>query len=148
MTNRPALRAAAAGALLLPVALLATGCSAFDAVAHHQKSLSFADRAALEEGWDGEQNWIPADAEKIEGTASTTASDTVLLLRSAQELDPAACAETSRRSAPNYVVSGAPDVYKIDTVFACGSWTVARTDDGWLGWTPNSPDEAAESPRS
>ena len=146
MTHRPALRAAAVGAILLPVALLATGCSAFDAIVHHQKTISFADRAALEDGWDGEQSWIPEDATEIEGTASTTASDTVLLLRSAQELDPAVCAEIPRRSAPNYAVSGAPDVYKIDTVFACGSWSVARTDDGWLGWTPNSPEEAAASP--
>jgi hypothetical protein len=47
-----------------------------------------------------------------------------------------------------YALKDAPAVYEMDKVFACGDWSVVRTDDGWLGWTPNAPDEAAESPAS
>ena len=31
-------------------------------------------------------------------------------------------------------------------VFAGGTWSVVPTDAGWFGWTPNHPDEAAQSP--
>lgn len=148
MNTRPVIRVAALGAILLPAALLATGCSVVDQVVYHREALSFPDRAALREAGNHLESWVPADAGDITGTASTTASDAVVMLHSAQELDPAECTEVPRRSAPVYSVPDAPDVYKIDTVFACGSWSVVRTDDGWLGWTPNSPDEAAASPGS
>ena len=148
MITRPVVQAVALGAVLLPAALLATGCSVIDEVFHHQRTLSFPDRETMAQGWEGEESWIPADASDIVGTASTTASDATIMLRSSRQLDATECVEVPRRSAPAYTVSDAPDIYKMDEVFACGSWSVVRTDDGWLGWTPNAPEEAAASPGS
>lgn len=149
MHNRSALRAVAAGAVLLPVALLATGCSSLiDELVYKEKHLSFTDAAALADGWDRTPAWIPGDAKDIAGSASTQAADAALLLRSDEELDPALCTVVPRQSAPVYALSDAPNVYEMDEVYACGEWSVVATKDGWLGWTPNHPDEAAQSPAS
>ncbi|WP_217176984.1 hypothetical protein [Streptomyces sp. AC495_CC817] len=147
MNTRPLVRALALGAVLLPAALLATGCSSLvDRVLYKEIELSFDDRDALVKGWDQEAPWVPADASHITGTASVDGTNAAVLLRSDADLDPELCAETSRRSAPVYALTDAPAVYEMDTVFACGDWSVVATDDGWLGWTPNHPEEAAASP--
>jgi len=31
-------------------------------------------------------------------------------------------------------------------VFACGSWAMIPTDDGWYGWTPSAPGEHDVTP--
>ena len=149
MNTRPVIRALALGAILLPAALLAAGCSSvIDVVVHHQQDLTFEDRAAMKEGWNRFEEWVPADATHIIGTAGTDGPHAAIMFRSEEDLDPAVCAEVPRRSAPVYALKDAPAVYEMDKVFACGDWSVVRTDDGWLGWTPNAPDEAAESPAS
>jgi hypothetical protein len=51
-----------------------------------------------------------------------------------------------RQSANVYAFDDTPDVYAMDTLWACGVWSVVPTDTGWFGWTPNSPDEEAASP--
>lgn len=147
MNTRPLVRVAALGAVLIPAALLATGCtSVIDRFVHHQMDLSFEDRAALQDGWDRETEWVPADASRITGTASTDSTVAAILLRSDEALDPSVCAETPRSSAPVFALDGAPDVFEIDTVYACGDWTVVPSADGWLGWTPSNPAEQAASP--
>lgn len=147
MNTRTVLRAAALGALLTPVALVATGCTSLvDELVHKEKDLTFADRAALRDGWRGDAGWVPADATEITGTASTDSAVAAILVQSREELDPALCAQTSRRSAPVFALEGAPDVFEMDTVYACGEWAVVATDGGWLGWTPSNPAEEAASP--
>lgn len=147
MNTRPHVRALALGAILIPAALLATGCSSLvDRVLYNENHFSFDDAAALEKGLEQDVPWVPADATHITGTVSTDATNGAVLLRSDADLDPEICAETARRSAPVYALDGAPDVFEMDTVYACGAWSVVATDDGWLGWTPSHPDEAAASP--
>lgn len=149
MHKRTVLRVAALGAVLLPAALLATGCSSIiDQLVYKQQTLSFEDAAALGKGWDRAPSWIPEDATAISGTASTQAPDAAILLKSDEELDPAICTVVPRQSAPIYALKDAPAVYEMDEVHACGAWSVVATEDGWLGWTPNHPDEAAASPAS
>ncbi|GAT74680.1 hypothetical protein [Microbacterium hydrocarbonoxydans] len=149
MNTRPVVRAVALGALVIPTALLATGCTGlYNQIVHKEVDLTFEDRQALEDGWDRDAAWVPADATGITGTASTDSAVAAILLRSDEELDPAVCAETARASAPVYALDGAPDVFAMDTVYACGDWTVVAADDGWLGWTPSNPAEKAASPGS
>ncbi len=147
MNTRLVIRVLALGAVLVPAALAATGCSSLvDRVLYNENHFSFDDRAALEKGLEQDVPWVPADATRITGTVSTDATNGAVLLHSDADLDPGICAETTRLSAPVYALDGAPDVFEMDTVFACGDWSVVFTDDGWLGWTPNHPDEAAVSP--
>ena len=140
-------RLAAAG-LLVTVALAASGCSVIDAVVYKQKSAEYADAAAFEADEDLDVPWLPADSSAIRVTQSTQAEDATVAVISAEALDEGLCTEVPRQSAPAYVVDDEVDVYGLDTVFACGAWSVAETPSGWLGWTPNHPDEAAQSPVS
>ncbi|WP_435748654.1 hypothetical protein [Microbacterium sp. PMB16] len=140
-------RLAAAGALVT-VGLLATGCSVIDAVAHHQKSSSFADAADLASNGEVDVPWLPKDSVAIRVTQSTEADDASVAVDSAEDLSADQCKEVPRQSAPAYSIDDTVDVYGLSTVFACGAWSVAKTPSGWLGWTPNHPDEKAQSPAS
>lgn len=133
------------GIALAGVAL--TGCSAIEEAFSRQESRTYDTLAdAREDGVDAA--WIPADATGIRLTRTTDAgaANATVLLESARELDPAVCAEVSRQSAPTYSIEGAPDVYKAETVYACGAWSVLAADGGWYGWTPNHPNEQTQSP--
>lgn len=140
-------RLAAAG-LLVTIGLAACGCSVVDAVVHHQKSAEYTDAAAFETDGDLTVPWLPADATAIRVIQSTQADDATVAVVSAAGLPADQCVEVPRQSAPAYALDDTVDVYALDTVFACGEWSVAKTPDGWLGWTPNHPDEAALSPAS
>ncbi|MFB4349675.1 hypothetical protein [Microbacterium sp. CR_7] len=146
--RRNLLTSVAAVGLLASVALTASGCAVVDGLVHKQKSAEYTDAAAFAADGDLDAPWLPADGTQIRVTRSTQADDAVLAAESGEELDPAVCAEVPRQSAPAYTLDDTVDVYDLDTVFACGDWTVAKTSDGWLGWTPNHPDEAAQSPTS
>ncbi|WP_223623751.1 hypothetical protein [Microbacterium sp. EST19A] len=138
-------RLAAAG-LLVTVGLAASGCSVVDAVVYKQKSAEYADAAAFESDGDLDAPWLAADGTAIRVTQSTQADDATVAVVSDEELPADQCVEVPRQSAPAYALDDTIDVYAVDTVFACGAWSVAKTPDGWLGWTPNHPDEAAQSP--
>lgn len=140
-------RLAAAG-LLVTVVLTASGCGVVDALVYKQKSAEYTDAAAFETDADLDARWLPADSTAIRVTQSTQADDAVIAVHSDDALDDALCVEVPRRSAPAYVLEDTVDVYTVDTIFACGAWSVAETPDGWLGWTPNHPDEVAQSPAS
>lgn len=146
--RRTLLPSLAAAGLLAAVTLTASGCGVVDELVYKQKSAEYPDAAAFEADGDLDVPWLPADGTEIRVTRSTQADDAVLAVEGADELDPALCAEAPRQSAPAYTLDDTVDVYDIDTVFACGAWSVAKTPDGWLGWTPNHPDEAAQSPAS
>jgi hypothetical protein len=136
-----------ATAAIAATAMLAlAGCSAVDEVAHKVRSQSFDTSAALASGWKGSAPWLPTDSTSIQLRQSTVADDAVLLVKSDQELKPELCAQVTRQSAPSYEIDGAPDVYAAKKVYACGGWSVIKAGDGWLGWTPNHPDERAKSP--
>lgn len=150
MTFTPRTRIAAATASLAALLFLVplTGCSAVSGIMQREAAHEFATRAELVDGWDKTAPWLPADATAIATRESTTGDPAVLSAVGASALDPAQCAEVDRQSAPVFSLDGAPDVYKTDRVFACGDWAVIVTDDGWYGWTPNHPDEKAQSPAS
>lgn len=146
MTLRNGLRAATIPvAALLLIGSLA-GCSAVGDALQREASGSFDTREELVEEWGKEAPWLPADAESIVTRESTAGAPASLSALSASDLDPGQCAEVERRSAPTIALEDAPDVYKIDEVYACGDWSVVATEDGWYGWTPNHPDERAQSP--
>ncbi len=147
MRNTLLPRLAAAG-LLVTAMLTASGCGIVDALVYKQKSAEYPDAAAFETDADLDVPWLPADSTAIRVTQSTQADDAAIALDSDEALDDALCAEVPRQSAPAYVLDDTIDVYKVASVFACGAWSVAQTPDGWLGWTPNHPDEAAQSPTS
>ncbi|HET6299990.1 hypothetical protein [Microbacterium sp.] len=125
-----------------------SGCAVIDELAYHQRSSSYEEVAAAPESSPAHAEWVPDDARSIRITESTRpdATTTAMLLTSSSSLDPQVCTEVDRQSGPSYGIEGAPDVYKIDTVFACGEWSVVPSDEGWFGWTPNHPDEQAASP--
>ncbi|GAA1941495.1 hypothetical protein GCM10009775_36610 [Microbacterium aoyamense] len=129
------------------VALALTGCSAIEGAVYQRHSATYDDVGALADS-ELTADWIPSDATNIRTVASTRekSTDVVVLLDSAATLDPTVCAEIDRQSGPTLAIDGAPDVYALDTAFACGEWTVAQADGGWYGWTPNHPDEQAQSP--
>ncbi|MFP7834286.1 hypothetical protein [Marisediminicola sp. LYQ134] len=132
--------------LTVPVVLTLSGCSAFNEVVYREASSEYADAPALNAEWDGDAPWVPRDATDIRVAQSTRAADATILLSSGLELDPELCAEVPRQSSPTMSVDDAPDVFAMDTVFACGEWTVGQTPTGWLGWTPAHPDETEQSP--
>ncbi|MFS0866190.1 hypothetical protein AB3M83_02495 [Microbacterium sp. 179-B 1A2 NHS] len=143
LRTRTALAAAPlAAALLLPLA----GCSAVGDLLQQEASHTFATRADLDRQWGKDARWLPTDATAITTHESTAGDPASLTAASEATLDPARCAEVDRQSAPVFTLEGTPDVYKVDQVFACGDWAVIATDDGWYGWTPNHPDEQAQSP--
>jgi len=124
-----------------------TGCSSVEALLSQQESVTYATVAEAREG-GLDAPWLPGDATDIRMVRSTAsnAPDAVVLVDSAAGLDPAVCAEVDRQSAPSYSIDGAPDVYRAETVYACGAWAVLVADGGWYGWTPSHPDEAAQAP--
>lgn len=132
-----------AGALTIAGTATLAGCSVVDSVLHKQSTESFDDGAQLRKGFERTPEWVPDDATEITLRTSTidAASDAVILLQSTSALPEDACVEVPRSSAPSWGLEGAPDVYEIDTVYACGDWTVAAADGGWLGWTPNADAE-------
>ena len=147
MPKRSPVLARASALTLVAAALALSGCAVIDELAYHQRSSSYDDVAAAPESSPAHVEWIPDDARSIRITESTLpdAANAVVLLTSSSSLDPQLCTEVDRQSGPSYGIDGAPDVYKIDTVFACGDWSVVPSDDGWFGWTPNHPEEQADS---
>jgi hypothetical protein len=133
-------------ALAVPALLLLTGCAVFDESISRQTSSEYPDASTLRSEWDGDAPWVPSDSTLLQLTQSTDAADATILLSSDLDLNPDLCAEVPRQSAPTVSVDDAPDVYAMETVFACGSWTVGATPSGWLGWTPGHPDESKQSP--
>lgn len=135
-----------ATALLATVALTATGCASLEDMLRSEEAATydtiddFRDEAVIS------ATWLPEDSHDISLRRSTKASDAAIALSSTQPLNVAMCAPVTRQSAPAYNVDDSVDVYKITDAFACGDWTVVRTDAGWLGWTPSHPDEKAQSP--
>jgi hypothetical protein len=127
-------------------ASLLTGCSSIQQTLQHESTGAYADAAALTEGWDKTAPWLPDDATDISVHESTQGEPASLLARSDSDLDTSQCTQVDRQSAPTFAIDGAPDIFTIDRVFACGDWAVVTTDDGWYGWTPNDPDEKAASP--
>ncbi|SEO02502.1 hypothetical protein [Cryobacterium luteum] len=127
--------------------LALTGCSNIADQVQREKSLEFASVPILTEEWDQSADWLPADATQISvREAASGTGPAILAATTDAELDPAQCAETDRQSAPTYSADWAPDDVYVDRIFACGDWAVIETDSGWYGWTPNDPDEKAESP--
>jgi hypothetical protein len=125
-----------------------TGCTALRDAVYQEASHEFATAADVVQQWDKTAPWLPSDATEI-ATRETTDGDVAsLIARSGAELDPALCAQTDRRSAPTFPLEGAPDVFALDTVWACGAWAVVATDNGWFGWTPSNPGEQDASPAS
>jgi hypothetical protein len=140
----------AAGLVGAVVAL--PGCSVIDELLYHQKSMSFDSVDQLRADGDLDAAWVPADASDIRIVESTRpeADNAAVLLTSDLALDPDLCVEVERQSAPSYSIEGAPDPYDAKTVnvFACGPWSVIPAEGGWFGWTPNHPNEQAQSPSS
>jgi hypothetical protein len=110
------------------------------------RSSSYESAALVADRWEGEAAWIPSDAADVEIRESTTDDTAVIALASGADLDPALCGVVTRQSAPAYQIEGTPSAYDASEVYACGNWAVMPTEDGWLGWTPNHPDEAKQSP--
>ncbi|MCR2762540.1 hypothetical protein NQ152_03345 [Microbacterium sp. zg.B48] len=131
------------------VALLAVpACSVVDEIAYQRHSTSFEDVSQMNEDGALQLKWMPSDATSIRLVESTRegATDATVLVDSASDLDPAVCAPVDRQSAPSLSIAGAPDVYAVDTVYACGKWTIVPTRGGWYGWTPNAPGEEVQTP--
>ena len=131
------------------VALLAlavgslSGCAIVDEAFHKQQSSSFgsaqdapADSVAHNRGYRPMR--ATSASSKRQSRRPETSS---ILFTSGSALDPSICRDVPRLSAPSYAIEGAPDVLAADTVFACGDWSVVPSETGWLGWTPNHPDE-------
>jgi hypothetical protein len=139
------LAAVSAGALAV-VSL--SGCSAVDALLSKSVVTSYADASALGASGDAPAavDWMPADAGRIElrRAIDAEAPDGVLTF-TADALHPDACAQVERRSAPAWGLDDTPDVYAIDSVWACGEWSVVPDGDDWLAWTPNSELERADA---
>ena len=144
--NTTRTRGAAALALAVIASVSLTGCVSIPQLLQNESSSTFPDAATVAADWDKSAPWLPADATDISVYESTNGDPASLRATSGASLDPAQCVEVDRQSAPTFVLDDTPDVYKIDTVFACGDWAVVPTDDGWYGWTPNHPDEKAASP--
>lgn len=137
-----ALATAIMGVLAIPA------CSVVDELAYQRHSASFEDVSQMNEDGDLQLKWMPSDATSIRVVESTRqgATDATVLVDSASDLDPALCAPVDRQSAPSLSIAGALDVYAVDTVYACGAWTIVPTPEGWYGWTPNAPGEEAQTP--
>lgn len=146
MTSTPRPRAAAASLAAAVLLVSLTGCSGIGDALRQEASHEFATRDQLVKEWGKDAPWLPDDATSIVTRESTAGDPASVTSGSATGLDPSLCAETERRSAPTFALEDTPDVYKIDRIFACGEWAVVATDDGWYGWTPNHPDERAQSP--
>ena len=138
--------AAFALAVVIPAALVLSGCSVVDELVYQQRSEEFATTIDFTTDWAGSAPWVPEDASDIRIRESTSGDVVAILLTSGTELDPGLCGEVERQSGPSFTIDGAPDAYRATGAWACGEWTVIAADDGWYGWTPNDPDEQAASP--
>ena len=100
--------AVALGALLIPTALLATGCTGlYNQLVHKEMDLTFEDRQSLENGWDQDAAWVPADATGITGTASTDSAVAAILLRAPSvRLEHPAIAWAEGRGVPHTTFTG------------------------------------------
>jgi hypothetical protein len=132
----------AAAALVAALAL--SGCSQIHDGLTGEASHAFSSATDLDGNWDRDLPWLPEDSGDIR-VHESRGEPAVLRLVSDAELDPAQCAEVERLSGPAFDEEWSPDAY-VDQAWACGDWTLIPTDDGWYGWTPNDPDEAAQSP--
>lgn len=146
--RKPLLRGLTVAGLVAIAGLTVSGCAVVDELVHHQKSAEHTDAAAFETDGDLDVPWLPADSTRIRSTQSTQAADATVAVDSDQPLEEGMCTEVPRLSAPAYEIDDTFDVYALDSVYACGTWSVAETPTGWLGWTPNHPDEEAQSPSS
>jgi hypothetical protein len=146
MNNTPRRSRSLAILIAVPLAIALSGCSVVDQVAYKMRSVSVDTAAEVKDEWKGEAAWLPSDATDIEIRESTDNDTAVILATSDATLDPELCTVVTRQSAPAYQVDGAPSAYDATEAFACGAWTVMATEGGWLGWTPNHPDEAKQSP--
>ncbi|MDN3310778.1 hypothetical protein QWJ90_07535 [Microbacterium oryzae] len=133
-------------AVTTSAAILLTGCSTVEDVLHKEKRSTYENPTAFDDDSGIEAPWLPEDATGIEVTRSTQANDAAISAESYADLSSALCAPVERQSAPAYQPGPEVDVFKISHAFACGDWTVVKTDYGWLGWTPGHPDEKAQSP--
>lgn len=123
-----------------------TGCSSIGQVLRQEAAHEFESQGQLVTQWGKDAPWLPADATSIRTYEATDGDPASLTAVSDADVDPARCAKAERGSAPTFAIEDTPDVYKIDRVYACGDWAVVPTEDGWYGWTPNHPDERAQSP--
>ena len=144
-TRLAALALVAAAAVALP------GCAVVDELVYKQRSSNFDALADTPDDSVAHAAWVPADATDIRIVESTQsdADTAAMLFTSSAALDPDLCLEVDRQSAPLYAIDGAPEIYGEhgkESVFACGTWSVVPSDDGWFGWTPNAPGEQAQSP--
>jgi len=132
---------------LVAIALISlSGCAVLDVV-RHETGGTFDTTMDLTNHWDKSAPWVPADAVDIETRESTQGDPAILRAITTSELDPTLCVEVERQSGPSFEQDWSVDPY-VDTVWACGDWAVIPTEDGWYGWTPNHPDEKAQSPVS
>lgn len=143
MTRIKTLPLLAGAATLALGGTLLTGCGAIDGLVHGYSTSTYDTADAMAEAMDDRVAWLPGDATDVVVVKSASADEphVVISVASEEELDEEHCVEVERRSAPVWEVDGAPDVYAMDRVFACGDWSVVPSDTGWLGWTPNSPGE-------
>ena len=132
----------------VPLAVVLSGCSVVDELAHKMRSVSYDTAAEVTAEWEGDAPWLPSDAIDISIRESTVNDTAVVLVTSDATLDPELCTDVPRQSAPAYQVDGAPSAYDASDAFACGAWTVMAAENGWLGWTPSHPDEEEQSPTS
>ncbi|KAA9136128.1 hypothetical protein [Microbacterium caowuchunii] len=125
-----------------------SGCSVVDELVYHQRSATFQTSADAPDSSVAHAGWVPKDASDIRIVESTRpdATNASILLSSASPLDPGICVEIDRQSGSTYSIEGAPDPYAAERVFTCGEWSVIPSEDGWFGWTPNSPDEQDQAP--
>lgn len=144
LRRRTALVVVPAASVLALICL--AGCSSLTETMRNEASHEFATQAELADGWDRSAPWVPNDAVDISTHESSSGDPASLIAVSGTRLDPTQCVEVERQSSPSFTLDDAPNVYKADTVFACGDWAVVPTGDGWYGWTPNHPDEKAASP--
>ena len=121
-----------------------TGCSVVDEL-RNEASSEFASTAELASDWKQDAAWVPGDATDIRTRFSTVSGTAILRATTTSPLDPELCAEVDRQSGPAFEQDWSGDPY-VDNAWACDNWTVVATDDGWYGWTPNHPDEQAQSP--
>ena len=145
MTLRQTSRLTFALVLATGGALALAGCSAIQDGFAQEVTTEFPDAAAARSQWDVTVPWLPDDATAIVTKKKPEGDVASVLVNSSSALDPATCAEVDRESAPTVNVPDAPDVYAETRVFACGQWSVAATDEGWYGWTPNSPGEKTQA---
>jgi hypothetical protein len=140
MTNA---RRISIAALALLTAGILSGCSM--ETLQNETSDEFDTVADLTTAWDLPVAWLPDDSVDIRTHSAINGDLAIVRATTDESLDPASCAEVERQSGPVYEEDWSPSPW-VDTVWACGDWSIIPTDDGWYGWTPNHPDEKAAAP--